>query len=64
MKKRRIWVIMCVFVAVALAAVGVAVGVTMHSRNTKGKGTTCSGNLVGAACNLGELAVRRLRIRI
>ncbi|KAJ7837512.1 hypothetical protein B0H14DRAFT_2790960 [Mycena olivaceomarginata] len=56
MKKRRIWVIMCVFVAVALAAVGVAVGVTMHSRNTKGKGTTCGGNLVGAACNLVTLA--------
>jgi hypothetical protein len=54
LKKRRIWIIMCVFIAVALGAVGAAIGVTMHSRNAKGKGTTCGGNLVGAACNLGE----------
>ncbi|KAK7064143.1 hypothetical protein R3P38DRAFT_3249723 [Favolaschia claudopus] len=56
-KKRRIWIIMCIFLAVALAAVGVGVGVTMHSRNAKGKGTTCDGNNVGAACNLDATCV-------
>ncbi|KAF7347750.1 hypothetical protein MVEN_01532400 [Mycena venus] len=57
LKKRRIWIIMCVFIAIALGAVGVAVGVTMHSRNAKAKGTTCSGNSVGAACNLDATCV-------
>ncbi|KAJ7235914.1 hypothetical protein B0H12DRAFT_134216 [Mycena haematopus] len=57
LKKRRLWIIMCVFVAVALGAVGAAIGVTMHNRNAKGNGTTCSGNLVGAACNLDATCV-------
>ncbi|KAJ7786426.1 hypothetical protein B0H16DRAFT_1446177 [Mycena metata] len=51
-KKRRIWIIMCVFLAIALGAIGAAIGVTLHNKNKKGAGSSCSGNLVGAACNL------------
>ncbi|KAJ7110113.1 hypothetical protein C8R44DRAFT_842516 [Mycena epipterygia] len=57
LKKKWIWVILGVFVVVALGAVGAAVGVTLHSRNSKGKGTTCSGNLAGVACNLDATCV-------
>ncbi|KAJ7492525.1 hypothetical protein FB451DRAFT_536501 [Mycena latifolia] len=54
LKKRRIWIILGSFLVVALIAVGVAVGVTVHNRSAKGTGSTCSRNLAGAACNLGE----------
>ncbi|KAJ7706077.1 hypothetical protein B0H17DRAFT_1035535 [Mycena rosella] len=57
LKKRRIWIIMALFVVVALIAVGVAVGVVLHMRGAKGTGTTCSGNLAGAACNLDATCV-------
>ncbi|KAJ6519925.1 hypothetical protein C8R45DRAFT_953276 [Mycena sanguinolenta] len=57
LKKRRLWIIICVFVAVALGAVGAAIGVTMHNRNAKGSGSKCSGNSVGAACNLDATCV-------
>jgi hypothetical protein len=53
-KKRRIWIILGAFLFVALGAVGAAVGVTLHNRRAKSTGTTCSGNLAGTACNLGE----------
>ncbi|KAF7339383.1 hypothetical protein MSAN_02152200 [Mycena sanguinolenta] len=57
LKKRRLWIIMCVFVAIALGAVGAAIGVTMHNRNAKGSGSKCGGNSVGAACNLDATCV-------
>ncbi|KAJ6503431.1 hypothetical protein C8R47DRAFT_1106109 [Mycena vitilis] len=57
MKKRRIWIVMCIFLVVALGAVGAAVGITVHNRNSKGTASACSGNLVGAACNLDATCV-------
>ncbi|KAJ7487704.1 hypothetical protein B0H11DRAFT_1107344 [Mycena galericulata] len=57
LKQRRIWIIMGVFLLVALGAVGAAIGVTLHNRSTKRSGTACSGNLVGAACNLDATCV-------
>ncbi|KAJ7631109.1 hypothetical protein FB45DRAFT_917519 [Roridomyces roridus] len=56
-KKRRIWFIMGVFLLVALAAVGAAIGVTVHKRGSKTSASSCSGNLAGVACNLDATCV-------
>ena len=42
---------MIVFAIVAVAAIGAAVGVSVHNKNDKSKASTCGGNLAGAACN-------------
>ncbi|KAJ6610096.1 hypothetical protein B0H10DRAFT_446921 [Mycena sp. CBHHK59/15] len=56
LKNRRIWIILGVFIVVAIAAVAAAVAVTLHNRRTE-QSTSCSGNLVGAACNLDATCV-------
>ncbi|KAJ7070940.1 hypothetical protein C8F01DRAFT_1108417 [Mycena amicta] len=56
-KKRRLWILMIAFTVVALGAVGAAIGVTVHNRSTKSKGTSCGGNLAGAACDLDATCV-------
>lgn len=50
-KKKRIYIILGVFLIVALAAVGTAIGLSVHGK--KDSLPVCSGNLVGAACDLG-----------
>ncbi|KAJ7783895.1 hypothetical protein DFH07DRAFT_727275 [Mycena maculata] len=57
LEKRRVWIIISIFLLVALGAVGVAVGVTLRARTSKGSGTTCSGSLAGVACNLDATCV-------
>ncbi|KAF7307008.1 hypothetical protein MIND_00493700 [Mycena indigotica] len=56
-KRRRLFLIMLLFTIVALGAVGAAIGVTVHNRNSKPKTVACSGNLAGAACNLDATCV-------
>ncbi|KAJ7103425.1 hypothetical protein B0H15DRAFT_812188 [Mycena belliarum] len=57
LKKRRIWIILGSFLVVAIVAIGAAVGVILHNRSAKGTGTSCVGNLAGAACNLDATCV-------
>ncbi|KAG5652174.1 hypothetical protein H0H81_006014 [Sphagnurus paluster] len=54
-KKKRICIILGVFFAVCLAAVGTAVGITLSQK--KGSAVVCQGALVGAACNLNSTCV-------
>ncbi|KAF7320451.1 hypothetical protein MKEN_00830000 [Mycena kentingensis (nom. inval.)] len=55
-KKRRLWIIMLIFLAVVIGAVGAAIGVTLHNRNAKSV-SSCSGNSAGAACDLDATCV-------
>jgi hypothetical protein len=49
-KKKRTLIVLGAFLVVALAAVGTAVGISLHRKGNALP--TCSGNLVGATCNL------------
>ncbi|KAF9460796.1 hypothetical protein BDZ94DRAFT_1323782 [Collybia nuda] len=54
-KKKRIFIILGAFLVVVLAAVGTAVGISVHGK--KPSYPVCSGNLVGAACDLNATCV-------
>lgn len=54
-KKRRTLIVLGVFLAVSLAAVGTAVGITVGRK--KSALAVCEGTLVGVACNLNSTCV-------
>ncbi|KAF5377537.1 hypothetical protein D9615_005316 [Tricholomella constricta] len=54
-KKRRTFIILGVFLAVSLVAVGTAVGITVGRK--KSALAVCDGSLVGAACNLNSTCI-------
>ncbi|RDB29514.1 hypothetical protein Hypma_015425 [Hypsizygus marmoreus] len=54
-KKRRTFILLGVFLVVALAAVGTAVGITVGRK--KASVAVCEGSFVGAACNLNSTCV-------